>query len=244
MDLTSRDVLVVVPAFNEEKCLLRVVEEVRAAGLAMVVIDDCSSDRTAEIGRRAGVKVISLPINLGVGGALRTGLQFARRRGYEAIVQIDADGQHDPSVVPELISAVNSTEAHLVIGSRFRSDATTMTVGRTRRLVMRLLAKSASLASKSDITDPTSGFRLIREPLLEQLSQSMATNYLGDTYEAIIVAGRAGYRIHEVPASMRERSVGQSTSTPIQSAKFTIKGLGVWALHLHTRIRPLVDQIE
>lgn len=106
---------------------------------------------------------------------------------------------------------------------------------------MRLLAKSASLACRTEITDATSGFRLIREPLLKELSLSLATNYLGDTYEALIVAGRAGYVIREIPAPIRERLIGQSTSSAMQSVKFTIKGLGVWILRLHTQIRPLVS---
>lgn len=244
MTLTRRDVLVVIPAFNEEDSLAHVLHDVRSAGFDLVVVDDGSSDATSGVGRSIGEKVVSLPINLGVGGALRTGFQYARRRGYKAVVQVDADGQHDPSHIQNLIDAANASGAHMVIGSRFQTTETSMTVGVVRRQVMRVLAKSASIAGRTEITDATSGFRLIREPLLAELSMSLATNYLGDTYEAIVVSGRAGYIITEVPAPIRNRAIGKSSSSAFQSMKFTIKGLGVWILRLHTRIRTLSDNDE
>jgi hypothetical protein len=109
---------------------------------------------------------------------------------------------------------------------------------------MKIMAKSASIAAKTEITDATSGFRLIREPLLTELSVSLPTNYLGDTYEAIVAAGRAGYIVHEIPAPIRERMTGMSSSTTVQSVKFTFKALGVWVLRLHARIKPLGHGID
>lgn len=236
MTLVTEHVLVVIPAFNEEKSISDVIEAVRTAGLDMVVISDGSRDRTAEICRAQGVTVLELPINLGVGGALRTGFQFACRRGYEAIVQVDADGQHDPMLAHGLIEVANRTGADLVLGSRFRSDDTTMRVGALRRFVMRILAASASVASRTQITDATSGFRLIRRPLLDHLSMDLATNYLGDTYESLIAAGRAGYQIVEVPVAMSERAHGISSASVLDAVRFTIKGLGIFVLGLHPYI--------
>lgn len=238
MTLTVEDVLVVIPAFNEERSIAGVIAAVRSAGFGMVVVSDGSRDRTAGICREQGVTVLELPINLGVGGALRTGFQYACRRGYEAIVQVDADGQHDPSLVHRLLDEANATGADLVLGSRFRSDGTTMRVGVLRRVVMRVLATSASVATRTPISDATSGFRLIRRPLLDHLSVDLATNYLGDTYESLIAAGRAGYRIIEVPVAMSERSHGTSSASVLDAVRFTIKGLGVFILGLHPKIDP------
>lgn len=238
MILTKEEVLVVIPAFNEEKSISNVISAVSNAGFTMVVVSDGSGDRTAEIARESGARILELPINLGVGGALRTGFQYAVRHGYKAIAQVDADGQHNPSKVHDLLEVANSTGADLVLGSRFLSGETTMKVGTLRRFVMRVLATSASVATRTTITDATSGFRLIRRPLLDHFSVDLATNYLGDTYESLIAAGRAGYGIVEVPVAMSERSHGTSSASVPAAVRFTIKSLGVFLLGLHPRINP------
>ena len=236
MSLLAKDVLVVIPAFNEERSIAGVVQAVRSAGHELVVVSDGSSDGTVAECRRTGARVLQLPINLGVGGALRTGFQYACRRGFSAVVQVDADGQHDPGQIAELIRIANETGADLVLGSRFRSEGTTMKVGSLRRFVMRILAASASVAARTQITDATSGFRLIGRPLLDQLSVDLATNYLGDTYESIIMSGRAGYRICEVAVSMSDREHGMSSASVMDAVRFTIKGLGVFVLGLHPKL--------
>lgn len=236
MNLDKKDVLVVIPAFNEEKSIAAVIDTVRKAGYDLVVVSDGSTDSTVEMCRQSRAKVIQLPINLGVGGALRTGFQYACRRGYRAAVQVDADGQHDPAAIGELLTAANETGADMVLGSRFRTIATTMEVGVVRRQVMRILAYSAAVATSTTITDATSGFRLITRPLLDHLSHHLATNYLGDTYEALVAAGRAGYKIREVPVPISERMFGNSSASLFDSARFTARGLGVFVLRLHPHI--------
>jgi hypothetical protein len=124
----------------------------------------------------------------------------------------------------------------LVIGSRFLSDKTSMDVGVTRRLVMKVLARSSSKATGVNITDTTSGFRIICEPLLTKYAISFPTNYLGDTYEAVVAAGRSGYKVLEIPAALRERTSGESTASIAQSVRFIFKGLVVAALRLHQRL--------
>src|SRR5688572_10980193 len=136
--------LVVVPPWNEAATVDRVVREVRAAGFDALVVDDGSTDDTAAISRRAGAVVVRLPVNLGVGGALRCGFRYAVAHGYDAAVQCDADGQHSAELIQRLIDEANRTGAHLVIGSRFHPDADGFSVGHVRGLVMRLLARSAS----------------------------------------------------------------------------------------------------
>ena len=200
------------------------------------MISDGSVDETADIARKMRVDVLDLSINLGVGGALRAGFQFACRHGFEAIIQVDADGQHPIGHISNLITAANENGADMVIGSRFIQATSSMSVNGLRRSTMRVLAWSASRAANTKITDSTSGFRLIRQPLLGRFSYTFASNYLGDTYEAIIAAGRAGFKVDEISTPIRERLHGESSSSTIQSFIQTIKVCTVALLQLHTRI--------
>ena len=237
--VTTTNTLVVVPAFNEESSLASVIAEIRSRGYEVLVINDGSTDNTVDVARMSGARILDLPINLGVGGALRAGFKYACERNFQAVVQVDADGQHPADEIVHLLDEANASGAHLVIGSRFLSSETSMDVGRVRRFVMRLLAKSASNATQSSITDATSGFRIIQQPLLTEFSRTFAVNYLGDTYEALIAAGRAGYMVREIPAALRPRQNGESTASLVQAVTFTLKGLAVTALHIHPRIRTL-----
>lgn len=237
--LDRRSVLVVVPAFNEEKSIGAVVDSLLGIGLQTVVVSDGSSDGTAAVARLRGARVLDLPINLGVGGALRTGFKFAIDNGFEAVVQVDADGQHPADEIARLVDVANDTGADMVIGSRFLNDRPSMEVVGIRRVAMRVLARSASASTGTPITDATSGFRLIRQPLLGQFAIHFANNYLGDTYEAVVSAGRAGYKVVETPATLTRRLHGESTASTGSAVRFTLKGLGVAALGLHKRLRPL-----
>ena len=234
--LTKQNVIVVVPALNEAASIADVLQSLEEHGYTTVVVSDGSVDATAAIARDCGVAVLDLAINLGVGGALRAGFQYACRHGYEAVVQIDADGQHPVDHIDDLIFAANDLHSDMVVGSRFANGSATMRVSGVRRLTMRVLAWSASRATGSPITDSTSGFRLIRQPLLGKFSHLFASNYLGDTYEALIAAGRAGYVVREIAAPIRERSIGESSSSTMQSFLQTIKVFTVALLQLHTRI--------
>jgi glycosyltransferase involved in cell wall biosynthesis len=202
------------------------------------VIDDGSTDDSAHIAQSSGALVLRIPFNLGVGGALRAGFQHACSKGYEAVIQVDADGQHPANQVADLINEVNTHHCHMVIGSRFLSDSTTMKVGIIRRIPMRLLANSASRATSAAITDATSGFRLIQQPLLGEFAKSFPTYYLGDTYEALISAGKAGYSVREIPASLHSREVGESSASVPQAMKFIVKCILVAMLRIHFPIKP------
>ena len=234
--IDQKDVLIIVPAFNEAASIGDVINELKLHSYDILVVSDGSTDATARIARENGARVLDLPINLGVGGALRAGFRFAVAENYSAVVQVDADGQHPANEIADLIAAANTYQAHMVIGSRFISPGTSMQVGLTRRMVMRVLARSSSKATGITITDTTSGFRIITKPLLTKFAQSFPTNYLGDTYEAVVAAGRAGYKVVEIPAALRERAAGESTASIYQSVSFTIKGLVVALLRLHRRI--------
>ena len=236
--LDKSNVLVMVPALNEEASVGQVLADLQDNGFHVLLISDGSLDETANIGRRVGAKVLELPINLGVGGALRAGFKFAVLRGYRAVVQVDADGQHPVEEIENLIRATNEQDAHMVIGSRFLMDEMTMEVSGIRRLAMRVLSRTASSATGTSITDSTSGFRLIQQPLLGEFAQQFANNYLGDTYESVISAGRGNYKVVEIPAGLLPREHGESTASTGSAVKFTLKGLGVATVGLHKRLNP------
>jgi glycosyltransferase involved in cell wall biosynthesis len=223
------DVLIVIPAFNEEATVAGVVEEVRAAGYAALVVDDGSVDHTADLAEQAGATVLRLPVNLGVGGALRCGFRYAVTHDYRVVVQCDADGQHDAAQIATLLDAMAENDAQLVVGSRFATAGDAYDAGRMRRFVMRRLAAMASRRTGIRVTDATSGFRAIGGKLLGAFAAAYPTEYLGDTIESLARAGRAGYRVVEVPAAMRPRAAGVSSASSISSAWYLLRVVtAVW----------------
>ena len=234
--MTMRGLLVVIPAWNEEASVAAVVRGVRSAGFDALVVDDASTDSTSRVASSAGAAVVRLPVNLGVGGAMRCGFRYAVGHGYRGVVQCDADGQHPPEAISALVAAQERSGAQLLIGSRFHPDAVGYEVGIVRRLVMRLLGRSASRATGTSIRDATSGFRVISEPLLSAFAQNFPAHYLGDTYEAVIAAGRAGYRVEEVPVAMHQRSHGTSSASPVAAARLTLRAVVVVVTRLHFSI--------
>jgi glycosyltransferase involved in cell wall biosynthesis len=229
-------VLVIVPAFNEQATITQVVDDIRTNGYDVLVISDGSTDDTVKMAINGGATVLDFRLNMGVGAALRAGFKYAHQNGYQAVVQVDADGQHLVSEIPKLLRPWKEDGFHLVIGSRFRSQGTTMVVSRSRRLAMNMLAFFASRAAHTTITDASSGFRLISQPLLGVFSTTFPASYLGDTYEALISAGKANYKIIEVPTAMSPRLVGVSSASTIKAFGLTVRALLVGILCFHIRI--------
>ena len=232
----SEKVLVVVPAWNEQASIAKVITELKTRGFDVLVVDDGSTDKTSSIASQSGAITIRLPFNLGVGGALRCGFKYAVKHGYDAVVQCDADGQHPVDHIDLLISTATEGKFHMVIGSRFLNDEGLMELSLIRRLAMRILSRSASRASKTLITDATSGFRVIAAPLLNELAEKLPAYYLGDTYEALVSAGRAGYRIREIPAPLMEREHGKSSAHPVKAARLAVKAILSAILHVHQKL--------
>jgi len=232
------ETLVVIPAFNEEGSIQEVVRGALTTGMNVLVVNDGSTDRTALFAEQCGAEVLNLPINLGVGGALRAGFKYAVKYGFSAVVQVDADGQHPTSSINVLLQHLKSNPVDMLIGSRFLSEDTTQEITQLRKIAMRALAISASRATGTKITDATSGFRVISEPLLSQFSINFDSNYLADTHGAIMAAGRAGYRVEEVGIGIAPRVSGESTASTIQATLYTIKCILVASLRLHSRIEP------
>lgn len=225
--MSARDqrVLVIVPALNEESSVGDVVREIAGLGLPACVVDDGSTDATAAVAEAAGATVLRLPVNLGVGGALRCGFRYAVGEGYDVAVQVDADGQHDPATVPQLLAVLRESGADMVVGSRFTGSSPAYDCGRGRRLAMRILARRASWSARRPITDATSGLRAIRRPLLDEFARHYPVEYLGDTVEAMVIAGRRGARIEECPIPMSPRLAGRPSAGLGSSIWYVIRVL-------------------
>lgn len=230
-------VLVVVPAWNEEASISNVVNDLVRHSFDVLVVDDGSTDHTYSRAQQAGATVVQLPFNLGVGAALRCGFKYAVQNDYQIVIQCDADGQHPVEHISDLLQTLHATNADMVIGSRFKTtDESIMKVSQIRRIAMWVLSFAATTAAKTKITDSTSGFRAIRNPLLNQLSLNMPAYYLGDTFEVIVAAGRAGYSIVEIPAPIKERTHGVSTASTIQAIRMTVKAMLVALFGIHCRL--------
>jgi glycosyltransferase involved in cell wall biosynthesis len=202
--------LVVLPALNEEASVAHVVKEARDAlpESTVLVVDDGSTDGTADAARRAGATVISSPFNLGVGSAMRIGFRYAQSHGYASLVQVDADGQHDPRDIERLVEVLQQgPEPHVVIGARF-SGTGEFAVPWARRLAMRLLAVYLSHVTRTNLTDVTSGFRAHNRSAVELFAETYPAEYLADTVESLVISTRAGGHVSQVPVAMRPRYGG------------------------------------
>ncbi len=200
--------LAIIPAYNEEAALPGVLGnllKIMPAG-DILVVDDGSRDRTAAVATAAGVPVACLPYNLGVGGALQTGFRYAVRQGFDRAVQVDADGQHDPSQIAVLMAALDDG-ADMAVGTRFGGPNPTYRVGRVRGTAMRMLCRTVRILSGQKFSDTTSGFRAFSAPLIAYFAETYPCEYL-ETSEALLLACHNGFRIVEVPVHIHERTGG------------------------------------
>lgn len=199
--------LVVVPAFNEASTVGSVVAELKGLPFETIVlvVDDGSTDGTTAAARAAGAQVARHPINLGVGAAMRTGFRYAETIGAEAVVQVDADGQHDATQIEQLVGALGGLD--IVVGSRFLLVGDYQ-ISFARRSAIRFLSRVVSVPCGSRITDATSGFRATGKRGIPLFARYYPTEYLADTVESLALAGRVGLRIGEIPVTMRPRQGG------------------------------------
>jgi glycosyltransferase involved in cell wall biosynthesis len=225
-------VLVIVPAFQEEASVATVVRQIRmsmndglsAFALEVLVVDDGSTDNTAAQARLAGAIVASLPVNLGVGAALQTGFRYAVTRGYSTVVTIDADGQHPASHIPLLLQARGA----LIVGSRFVPGSVAPEwVSSTRSAAMGVLRRRLTTRTGVRLFDPTSGFRVIREPLLTRFALDFPATYLGDTFEAHLSAAAVlgADQITEVSVPMKARVTGVPSSVGVRNLAYFARAL-------------------
>jgi len=215
----------IVPALNEERALPAVIDELRAfdPGLDIVVVDDGSLDRTAEVAAAKGAHVLRLPFNLGIGGAVQTGFRYAFEHGYDIAVRVDGDGQHDPSQLDRVLAPVLSGEADIAVGSRFATESDGYRSSRTRRLGIRLLARVVSRIVGQRVTDTTSGFQALNRHGIALFARDYPHDY--PEVEATVMVFRHRLRLVEVPVTMRERGGGRSSITALRSVYYMVKVL-------------------
>lgn len=219
-----RSVLIMLPAFNEGACIADVVTSARHAmpEADVVVIDDGSVDETGAKARSAGAFVLRHPFNLGIGGSVQTGLKFADRQGYDYVLRMDGDGQHDPVQLARLLSAVQSGAADVAVGSRFLNGSEpSMGVTPMRRLGIKVFARQVSWLTHQLATDTTSGMVAMNRGAVRVLAKHMPQDY--PEVESRIILHRAGLRTVEVPVSMRERRTGVSSISNLRSLYYAVK---------------------
>ena len=241
--LAARRCVAIVPALNEEACIGRVVDEIRAfdAGFEIVVIDDGSTDGTATAARKTGAHVISLPFNLGIGGAMQTGFLYARTHGFELAVQIDGDGQHIPSEVRRLVEPILDGRADLVVGTRFVGSPRAYRGSVPRRLGIQIFAAFVSLLVGRRVTDTTSGFRATNRRAINLFAADYPHDY--PEVEATVMVHRHRLRLREVPVRMRERAGGRSSITAFRSVYYMAKVLLALFVGIFRRnVVPLEDR--
>jgi len=200
----------------------------------VVVVDDGSTDNTAQIAEDCGATVLRLPFNLGVGGAMRTGYEYAERYGYQRAIQVDADGQHDPNDIETILAGLET--ADICIGARFAGQGTYLARG-PRCWAMRVLAVSLSRLSRTKLTDITSGFRAANRKAIQQYCRHYPAEYLGDTVDSLVVAIRSGCTVTQVPIQMRIRQGGKPSNGPWKAAIYFLRAL--FALFIAMTRRPV-----
>ncbi|HNS03303.1 MAG TPA: glycosyltransferase family 2 protein [Anaerolineae bacterium] len=215
--------LLILPAHNEANNLPRVIPEARAAATDydLVVIDDGSRDATAAVAASLNADVVSLPVNLGYGGAVQTGFRYAVEHGYDLAVVMDSDGQHDPAGIALLAETVLSGQADVAIGSRFRGRMAYHQPW-VKRVGMHLFAWTVSRITQREVTDPTSGFQALNRAALLFFAYD---NYPVDYPDAdtLLVLHFAGFRVVEVPVTMRERLSGVSMHSGWKPFYYVVK---------------------
>lgn len=219
-------VLVLIPAYNEEEVLPGLLPKIRAvlpeAGL--LVVDDGSRDGTAAAARRAGAKVARHPVNLGYGAALQTGYRYALRAGYDAVLQLDADGQHEPACLLDLLRAREDGDWDLVLGSRFLSGARRYRAPWARRIGMRVFGAISSAILGRRVTDPTTGFQALGRRLVRYYGEGRFFPPDYPDADVLIRVGRAGFRVTEIPVTMYEKD-GASIHGGLRPIYYVIKML-------------------
>lgn len=221
--LDRTNTIVVVPAFNEQETIVSVIEKIRETGFPFVVIDDGSTDETRKMAISAGARTISLPFNGGIGGAMRCGMRFALEKHFEAIIQCDADGQHNPRYFECLIQAANECGSGIVIGSRFIHSGLNMKVGISKDAGINILSKLVSKNQDWLITDPTSGCRLTKGVLIREVIRCQPNYYLADTIFPLLLAKILGHKVSEVSVEISERAGGFPSASYLNSIGYFVK---------------------
>lgn len=214
--------LVIIPAYNEHKSILNVIKNVEALSpeVDYLVVNDCSRDDTRAILHSSKASFLDLPINLGIGGAVQSGYLYAREHDYDVAIQIDGDGQHDPSYIPRLIEELTSTNADCVVGSRFITNEGFQS-SFMRRVGIRFLSSLIKITCGLKIHDATSGFRAVNKKGINLFAQYYAQDF--PEPESLVTLACAGCKVTEVPVIMNERNFGSSSINSLKSIYYMTK---------------------
>ncbi len=212
----SHQLLILIPAFNEIGAISGVVHEVRGVmpGVPILVVDDASTDGTDQTARAAGAEVLRLPYHLGLGGGVQAGYKLAYELGYEYVIRVDGDGQHDPKYIPDLLKTLRETGCHMVIGSRFHNGNGAHT-SYVRAIGIWFFRSMLRPILGKPVRDPTSGFVGVNRQALQVFTGSFPLEY--PEIEALVVLQRKRFQFQEVPCRMRPRKTGRSTITAVKS---------------------------
>lgn len=218
-------VLVVIPAYNEEKNILKTVNnimntKIKGVTLDYVVINDCSRDNTKQVLIDNKINFIDLPFNLGIGGAVQTGYKYAYYNNYDIAIQFDGDGQHDAAYLKDLIDEIKKGN-DIVIGSRFVSELSTFKSTKLRRIGINFLSWLIEFVTSKKIYDPTSGFRAINKNVIKLFANNYPIDY--PEPDTIVTVIKKGYNVSEIPVKMNKRENGKSSINPIKSVYYMIK---------------------
>lgn len=221
------DTLIIIPAYNEEANIASVIKGIWKVNpnIDILVIDDASSDQTAQVASKAGAIVVSHVLNTGYGGALQTGYRYAAANGYRILVQIDGDGQHDPGFIPKMVALVESKKADLVIGSRFLEKSLSYKVPISRRFGMKLFQSIIYILTRQNISDPTSGYQAMSRDVFRFFAQG---NIFPSDYpdaDVIVLLISLGFKITEIPVVMYENATGKSMHSGFKPIFYVIKML-------------------
>jgi len=229
-------ILIIIPAFNEEKSLPGVIHDLREniSLVDILVVNDGSRDRTEFVARDLGVMVLGLPFNLGIGGAMQTGYRYAEQHGYDVAVQFDGDGQHVAAEIVSLLTSLRHGRSDIIVGSRFLNPGEYRSPF-FRRIGSWIFSTVLSAILGMKVTDTTSGFRAANRRVIEFFARNYPEDY--PEVESLVLLHRAGMTIEEVSVQMRDRTGGRSSITPIRSAYYMIKVLLAVFIDLLKKVR-------
>jgi len=215
--------LIIILAYNEEERIAEVLKDVGESnpGADILVVNDGSTDTTSDRAKKTGVMVLDIPFNIGYGGAVQTGLRFAKEYGYDFVITMDGDGQHDPYSTGKLIETMEREQADVVIGSRFLGG--TYRMGIFRKIGVRLFSKIALFYTGTNFTDPTSGFQMLNRRVFSHLSE--ADNYPLDYPDVNIIMAlhKMKFKVVETPVRMKEKPGGKSMHSGLKPLIYVLR---------------------
>lgn len=230
--------LVIIPAYNEEKNIRKVIKNIRDnnQGLDILVINDCSADRTAELAEQENAIVVSHALNAGYGAALQTGYKYALYKNYDMVIQIDGDGQHDPAYISKLAVEIEEGRADLVIGSRFLGNLRKYDMPLIRKAGLRFFQFVIYLLTKRKISDPTSGYQALSKKVIEFYANAEVFPPDFPDADVIVQLLYTGFRISELPVVMHENRGRQSMHSGLKPGYYVVKML--LSLYIIQRNKP------